>query len=453
MIRSATSGSVALALLSFVTAARAQESSAHEASPAPTSSAGPEANVGGVEEPAQQEDDGARTFGEVVLFIPRHVVEFLYLGTSAAIAVIQNETVVPRVQQLVSAPGGKLYVLPTLFADTNSTFDIGARLIVDQGDVASGLRIGFGGPNSFEVETRFVWRIDAPIRSLFTAEALYRRDNDQELLGIGQDPMSDARNRYLPGQAGTFAEYFTERWRAIVTVAARPHDLLEVVLSGSFDRRRTEDARDEDEVLSTVFEPNSLVGAFETYSMLYGETALRLDSRPTRGKPSPGVLAETYAGSGHAIMGLDARLVRYGGRIAGFIPLYRTTNILQLRVIGDGVASVEDHPLPFEELTRQPDFRGLDERRDRISLVGSVDYRWLVVTPIAASLFVDAAIVAPRWDRFDFGALRWAVGTAVDLHSDEAVLGQLGFAAGPDGARVLLSLGVSTGFGDRTHRP
>lgn len=406
----------------------------------------------GIEEPERQESDAGRDFGNVVLFVPRHIVEYLYWGTSAAVAVLEKEPVVPRLQQVLAAPGGRLFVLPTFLAETGGLFNVGARLIADFEHVAAGLRLGFGGPNSFEVEPRFAWRVPTPFRSVFTAEALYKRDNDSDFLGLGQDPRADSRNRYLPGQAGTEAQYFEERARWIMAYGMRPNDFIEVLISGSVDRRRVDDARNSEPTLSQVFEPGSVLGAFERYTVMYGETAIRFDTRPTRGKPSAGFLAENYVGAGRGVSSLDTELVRYGGRVAGFIPIYRTTNILSPTLIVDGVKPVHDEQLPFAELSRQPDFRGFDTRRDQLSLVAKVDYRWLIISQVASRIFFDTALVAPEWSALDFSALRWAAGLAIDLHSDSTEIGRLGFSAGPEGVRLLFALGVSTAYGDRQHR-
>jgi hypothetical protein len=406
----------------------------------------------GIEEPASYPDDPARDFGNVMLFVPRQVLEFLFWGTSIAVAVLENEQVVPRVQDIVSTPGGRLIVLPTILAETGGVFNVGARMIADFDEVATGVRVGFGGIHSFEIEPRMAYRLGFPLRSIITAEALYKRDNDLEFLGVGQVPEEDRRNRFLPGQRGAEAQYFEERSRWILGYGMRPSDATEFVMSASIDRRRIQDAKDGDLVLSDVFAPGDVPGDLETHTIIYGETAARLDTRTARGRPTDGFLAEAYVGTGRELAGEDVAFLRYGTRIAGFIPLYRTTNIFSPRLVLDGVLPLNDHELPFTELSRQPDFRGFDTRRDRISLVGSLDYRWLIVSSVAARVFFDTAVVAPELERIDLGALRWVGGFAFDLHSDASELGRLGFAAGPEGVRVLLTLGVSTGYGDRQHR-
>lgn len=407
--------------------------------------------VSGIETPAQHADDAGRDFANVLLFVPRHVADFLFWGTSVAVAVLENQQVVPRVQGFVSTPGGRLAVLPTLFVETGGVFSIGARMIADLGPVATGLRLGFGGVHSFEIEPRMTFRLEVPL-STINVEGLYKQDNDLEYLGIGQTPERDPRNRFQPGQRGAEAQYFEERARWILGYAVRPAEVLELLASVSLDWRNVSDAYDADVVLSDVFVPGTVVGPLEPYRMLFAETAVRVDTRGTRGRPSAGFLGEAYAGGGRDTRGGDIDLVRYGGRLAGFFPIYRTTNILSPRVVLDGVAPLYDTALPFTELTGQPDFRGLDTRRDLLSLVGSLEYRWLIVESVGMRLFGDTAVVAPDFENIDFAALRWALGMALDLHTNDSEIGQLGFSAAPDGVRLLFSLGVSTSYGDRQHR-
>lgn len=405
----------------------------------------------GIEEPASEPGDTGKDFGNVVLWLPRHITTFLYWGANAAIAVVDNLPVVPRVQDVFSAPGGRFFVLPTV-AETNNAFSIGARLITNSEYVASSLRVGFGGVHSLELESRLALRFRSPFPFIFSFEALHKRDNTEEYRGVGQVPEEDPRNHFEGGRQGDIAPYFEKRTRWIGAFAIRPQKFVEAVVSGSLNTRDIQNARSTYPLLSNVFEQGTVPGAFEPYSVLYGEAALRFDTRPTRGRPSAGVLAEVYGGPARTFQDEgEAQLVRYGGRIAGFIPIYRDTNILSPQIVVDGVTPIDDSVIPFPELARQPDYRGIDDRRDQLSLVATTEYRWMFVGQVATRIFFDMALVGRAWDELEFERLRWAAGMMLDLHSEQTQLGQLGFSAGPDGARLLLSIGLSSGYGDRQH--
>lgn len=410
--------------------------------------------VTGVDKKEHLPSDAGRDFGNALLFVPRKVTEFMLWSSTVAIGVLEKEPVVPRAQEAVSTGGGHVVFVPTAFFETKGVFNVGARMITDFDWVATGLRVGVGGANSFEIEPRITVQPNRPLRTLISAEALYRRDNDSGYFGVGQVPATDPRNHFRPGHAGEEARYFEERTRFIFSYAVRLSDNLELLTSGSLDRRRITDPRGVDKLkMSQVFVKGSVPGSFDDRALVYGEAALRLDSRRTRGRPSGGLLVEGYGGTARSVLSTTpAEFLRLGGRAAGFIPLYRKTNILSPRVVLEGVVPINHTEIPFTELAGEPDFRGYDERRDRIATVMSLDYRWLIVEHVATSIFMDATTVGAGFDQMQFKHLRWVVGAAIDLHRDEAVLGRFSIAAGIEGPRFLFTLGNANDYGDRQHR-
>ncbi len=409
--------------------------------------------ISGIDRPSRFRSDTGRDIGNVFLFVPRHLAQFLFWSASITIGVIEKQPVVPRAQNAVSTHGGRFAVLPTLFAETRSPFDVGARMLVDFGRIATGLRVGFGGIHYFEIEPRIAFQLELPLRSIFTLEGLYKVDNSRYYYGVGQVPETDSRNHFVRGRAGARGRFFEQRARWIGGYAIRLNHDFELVASGSIDRRSVDDAAGAGQgTLSGVFTRGTVPGSFETRWTGYVEAAARADSRPTRGRPSPGVLGEIYAGSGHELGGRRSLFLRSGGRVAGFIPLYRRTNILSPKLVVDGIAQVGTVPISFNELASAPDFRGFDDRRDNLSVVASLDYRWLIVEHVGMSVFIDSQVVSKSISEFQLKSLRFVGGTAIDLHTDDVTLGQLSIAAGAGGVRLSLSIGTSTGYGDRQHR-
>jgi hypothetical protein len=121
------------------------------------------------------------------------------------------------------------------------------------------------------------------------------------------------------------------------------------------------------------------------------------------------------------------------------------------KLVLDGLEATEGS-IPFVELPRQPDFRGFDTRRDRVSMVASIDYRWAIARYLAARAFGDVATVAPRLGELRLDALRYAAGFGFDVYSRSAALGSVAVSGSPDGARFILYFGVASSFGDRQHR-
>ena len=185
----------------------------------------------------------------------------------------------------------------------------------------------------------------------------------------------------------------------------------------------------------------------------YGELAVRLDTRPLRGGPQEGWLFETYGGLERNLPGgIDVSMMRLGGVGAAYLRVLRRTNVIIPRLSLDGAVQLDDQPIPFVELPRQPQFRGAGDRHDLVSMVGSVDYRWAFAGNAGARLFVDTATVGPSVQDLAFADLRWALGLGLDLWSAGADIGSFSVAGGPDGINLHLSFGVSSGFEDRQHR-
>ncbi|NOT30643.1 MAG: flagellar hook-length control protein FliK, partial [Planctomycetes bacterium] len=57
-----------------------------------------------IEERAQHADDGGRDFANVLLFVPRHVADFLFWGTSVAVAVLERASEILRQIRLHATP-------------------------------------------------------------------------------------------------------------------------------------------------------------------------------------------------------------------------------------------------------------------------------------------------------------------------------------------------------------
>ena len=138
--------------------------------------------------------------------------------------------------------------------------------------------------------------------------------------------------------------------------------------------------------------------------------------------------------------------------MAGFLPFIRRTTILSPKIVVDGIAPLEAFGVPFKELVGQPTFRGYDNRRDFVSAVASVDYRWYLSRFVAARLFVDFAQVSPSIWELNLENVRWAGGFGFDLHTSTSEVGRVAIAAGPEGFRFLFAFGVPAHFGDRQHR-
>ncbi len=402
------------------------------------------------ERPAREPSDTARGLADVVLFVPRQLVGLVFFATGAAAGLIENEQVVPRVRQMLFSRDGQIGVFPTVFLETGTSPNVGARMVASVDNTATTLRSGYGGADTNVVESRMRFGTAGPAPTMLSIEGLHDRRTQLGYLGLGQDPGSDPRNAFVSDLRQ--ATYRERRERAIVSFGIRPGADIELFLSSSYAQRFTEDAPDLGPGFQDVFAPRSVPGAQRLTRLVYTELAVRLDTRQARAAPAAGVLMEGYGGTAHGVLDDPSGLLRLGGRAAAFVPLVRRTNILSPRIILDTVTGSSGREIPFQELAHQPEFRGFDTRRDHVSMVLSLDYRWKFASFIAARVFVDGATVAPTVQEIDFKQLRYAAGAGIDLFSSDVELARLGFAASRDGVSLLLSFGVSPRFGDRQHR-
>ncbi len=406
----------------------------------------------GLENPVEPSIRPSRKFANALLWPLRATVDLVFLATGMAGGLLENEQLVPRARELFFTRGGELGVFPTVFLETGVNPNIGMRIIGSAGPLVSSLRGGYGGPDANVVEGRLQLAVQRPNPTVVWLEWMHDRRTGLGFLGVGQNPESDPRNHFRAGpQVGLFRE---RRERLILGYGWRPAPDLEVMMSTSYAQRYDEPPRESlERALEAVFEPESIVGGGERQSrVLYSEVAARYDNRAGRWIVGTGVMSEIYGGVSEGVGWDDSRFVRAGFRLAGFLPFVRRTTILSPQVVVDTLSPLGGRPVPFRELTGQPSFRGINNRRDFDSVVMSLDYRWYVVPFLAGRLFVDVAKVVPSLAQWNFDDLRWATGLGFDLHTAETQIGRVAVAVSPDGARFNFSLGVPSRFGDRQHR-
>lgn len=396
------------------------------------------------------EGDAPLAVADDVLWLPRALFGNLLRANAIAMRFAFDSRLVPTGEDTSEEP--RIFVFPTVFAETSRAASVGARMITRGGPFATSHRVGFGGVDELVAENGVgvVQRFGDVLLNA-TVEGLVEQKSDLEHHGVGPSPREDARNRFL-GERDE-ALYDEKRTRALAAVALRPWPVLETAFSFSAARRQVSDTDDGGpDTLSSVLDLDRVTLSGDDTWLGYGELALRMDTRSMSGPPRPGFVGETYFGYAHDLKGRPIRFLRAGGRVQGFIPIVRRTNLLALRFIFDGVRAVSDTPIPFTELAGQPAFRGEDRDRDVTSYVASVDYIWQFASIMSTRLFVDFTTVAPAVDEVDFGAIRWAVGTALEIHSRSTDIARFGIAGSPDGVHVRLNIGSIDAWGDRQRR-
>ena len=426
--------------------------------------------VSGVARRAIEEGDALRTFGAAALFIPREMVRLMFLAGGVTAGLVRDEQVVPRVGELLSPSPGNISVIPSLFIDTRRRTSAGAQVIASGKESGTRLSFGFGGIHDLLGEARARFGFAKPIPIVVSVDVLADSRSTLDYFGVGQQPDKDARNRFRRDALTREAVYSEQRVRGIASIGARIASDWEVFVSASMLKSRVDDTPGGGpSTISRVFSPGAVSGAptlappcatrtsgvpcFSESRTFYSELALRLDTRVSPARPSAGVLVESYGGIAHGTGNDDTRFYRVGGRAALFVSILRPTNILSPRILLDGMVVPTGAPEPpFTALVSQPDFRGLDTRRDRVSLVASLDYRFSVVRYLGARLVVDVATVGPDVGSMLDVPVRVAGGFGVDVFSKSTELAQLIVSFSGEGARAYLTFGVPSLFGDRQHR-
>jgi hypothetical protein len=454
-----------LAGSSLLGATRAAAQEADDGGEGPSLELEPDQVVTGVVDPGTEDGDLGRDVGNALLWLPRNTIDYTFRGTSAAARFIADEQIVPRYRQWVGAPlDGNFFVFPVFFADTGSTASAGLRMISDSRYVTTSQRFGIGGPRDIVTESRVLFKGGEDLPFAIAIEAYYEINSSKQYYGVGLRPGADPRNRFVSGNPNDRGRYVEKHARGIGTLGMRLSDNSELFLSTSIYRRQISDKPGAgDESLDEVFEPGSIPGAYVPGDgsagrrrwMTYSEMAARFDSRRFRGRPAPGALVEGYAGGAHSFNGEPVAFMRVGWRVAGFFPIYRKTNILSPRLVVDRLLPLNNSEIPFNEIPQQPDFRGVDIRRDNLSMVMSLDYTWQLVTFMSMRTFIDAASVAPSVPDIGLTQLknmRFAGGIGLDFYTATAIISQIAVSMSGDGPRLFFSLGNPEGFGDRQHR-
>jgi hypothetical protein len=196
-----------------------------------------------------------------------------------------------------------------------------------------------------------------------------------------------------------------------------------------------------------VYDPMTLVGFQQNTENLYGELGLRWDTRHRTSVWEPisvnseGSLATVFAGRAHQFeAGSD--FWHYGFELQHYIRLFQGPRVLLARVHGEGVTgSIADVPvteLPY--LGGGAFLRGYTYARfrDRIALVGSVQYMWPVFSNGQAFIFADFGRVNRDWDGFSLDNLRVGYGGGIQLFTSDSFIIDAAIATSSNGGITLL---------------
>ena len=98
--------------------------------------------MNGIERPARRGDEAVRTVANAMLWPFRLVIDLIFLATGTAGGLLENEQIVPRARDFFFTRGGELGIFPTVFVETGTNPNIGARLIASIEPYAATVRAG-----------------------------------------------------------------------------------------------------------------------------------------------------------------------------------------------------------------------------------------------------------------------------------------------------------------------
>jgi hypothetical protein len=337
-----------------------------------------------------------------------------------------------------------------LFFDDTRTFGIYPRLSLE-----SGLRPGVG--------VRLVHKDLLGARLRLAAD--YGGEHQQRLDGsIASPPIFSAPVRlHLRGgwqqqpRAAFFgigdgpavsAPFWQRTYRAEVGLVADPAGPFFGSLTGTYVSRRFGEGPNE-----TPVDRSALVGWATGAQVFYGEAEVGIDTlRVSRvsissAAPSSGTRLTLFGGGATGASGDPTRYARYGLDALHAFDLYGGDRVLLLRLHTEAVApAAGDDSIPFTDLPRLggPQFlRGYarDRFRDRVAVLGSVEYRYPIWRQLSGFLFVDAGKVSPGWADLSRAARpRLGYGGGLELYSSESFRMRTQLAGSEEGLYFQLAV-------------
>jgi hypothetical protein len=389
----------------------------------------------------EETDSNLRRLARGALFVPRLASKVAFAPFEGAIWALDRYQLRARAHRLFWNDAETIGLLPTLQVDAGFGANAGAHFVAraSEGEQLD-IRASAGG--------RFRRNVALSINSGKRFERLaleshveHQRRPQEPFYGIGNadDPDVPLVAAVDPFVANGDAQFRHELTRAVAVADVRLAKSLRVRASGAVANHVFAGTGAENSI-DARYETADLRG-FDGYHALYSELELRWDTRRAYDRfepashPSTGGLVSAFAGRMHGID--DGSFWRYGADVQRFVRLAAGPRVLAFRLHAEGVTgSLED--VPFYELPRlggKDYLRGYvaDRFRDRLAIVGSVEYRWDLAKLYSASLFVDTGRVYHEVSNLELRDLRVGYGVALEAVSDASFLARISVASSTDG--------------------
>ncbi len=393
---------------------------------------------GYAEPPGIEPEDVGLFVPRAVLFVPKLVFQAVFLPIEATLGVLDRYAVIGHVIDFLYNDERTAGIVPVVSVATFFGPSIGVKALHDD----------LGGHEEHgSVEARFGGQFDQAYIARFKAdraggsrawvESMVRFDTQPSMLfqGFGDAPEGEGVG-LGPRDLAVESRFYQRRTLAVQRLGytmGGPSELVKIGATGRYTHREFAPAHEDNPSIETVYDTAQLPGFDHGVNVMELGAELVVDTRDVGGATSSGVYLEGFGGVVPPFR--EFSYWHWGLEATGYIPLYRKTRVLVLRLAFESVEG-EPEEIPFSELPRiggPRRLRGyaLDRFRDRKTAVGTVEYHYPIHQFVSGSLYLDAGRAALDYeDIFRGSGPRFGGGGGFIFRSEDSVLFTLDIAYG-----------------------
>ncbi len=386
----------------------------------------------------QQQSNSQDELWEQIVSLPGKVIYFtlhlLFDVTKGTIWFVDESKIAPRTKDFLTADDGSWAFFPVYSSRGgagvkyfhNGPFGYGERVTLN---ASAGLR----RRQRYQAGIQQINLFNNAVSADFMIN--YRMYSDERFFGVGPDTQEKSETNYAREQLSVNAAFsvtMSEHTSAVFQLGIEKNNIL----SG----RNTNSPS-----TNTLFSGASLPGLRTSIELANAGLSILHDSRNHPGHTTAG-------GIDRFMLGVYTQT---DDDIYGFwwasIDIKRYFNlfferVLILRVSGAVVEQYADRQIPFyylSELGHKETIRGFKRGRfrDNDMVLGSLEYRYPLMTPVDAVLFLDAGQVADNiFNDFSADNFHYGYGGGFNIWTENSIAAQLILGKSKDGLRFYLNL-------------
>jgi len=396
----------------------------------------PEKARGWSEPPSTEPEDYYLLLPRILLYPPNLVLKLVAMPIRGAAILIDRYHLIEHTKDILYNDARTAGVLPAFGYQTGYGFTYGLKAFHDDlfgNDEELNVAAAFGGIFVQGYGASFVGDQIAHTPLWIEARAAYELKPALFFQGIGNEPVADATPGIGPRESDVATRFREGRAMGLLTVGASIGDKGDrslVGVTGLFNQREFgSERKDFDEPsIEDVYDTSQIPGFDSGATVLELTPTFVYDSRNYEATPSEGVYLDLFGGHTAPVTS-DADYWHYGAAFATFIDLYRGTRVLSIRTTLEAVHG-DDDEVPFSDLMKlggPNSLRGyqLDRFRDKLSALGTLEYRYPVHQMVSGEVFLDVGRVGRTYtevfDREGLKDFHFGGGLGFVFHSDDDI--------------------------------